>query len=211
MKRKYYVWLSIWLSLSLLAASCGASGNESTEEVRTLEANAIPKFSEVGKGLVEAQAKYEAEQYQREQQRIQQEAAQKAARAAQEARKRVEARSVGAAAIAEPASPTAAPNGEYLPVEYDQACGGDLPPCTVLARESGGNIRIWNRGCYAPVGWSGARSPCGGSTASGKWQFIRSTWATCNTGYLNAADAPASVQNDCARRKWAESRHHWGY
>lgn len=115
------------------------------------------------------------------------------------------------AAAAAPATP-----GVYLPVSYDHACGGDLPPCSILDTESGGNIRVWNKprgmrgACYAPVGWAGSRSPCGGSTASGKWQFLRSTWNGYG-GYLNAADAPASVQNAKARELWAGGRgcSHW--
>lgn len=79
-------------------------------------------------------------------------------------------------------------------------CGGDLPPCWVLGVESGGDIRVWNGGCYAPVGHAGP-GPCG-STASGKWQFLRSTWAWFR-GYLNAADAPEWVQDEKARLTWA--------
>lgn len=94
--------------------------------------------------------------------------------------------------------------------DYDIACGGDLPPCFVMNRESGGNLRIWNGRCYAPVGWTGAHSPCGGSSASGKWQFLRSTWNRFK-GYLNAADAPADAQNEKARLLWAGGRgcSHW--
>lgn len=88
-------------------------------------------------------------------------------------------------------------------------CGGDLPPCAVLRRESGGDPRKWNGGCYAPVGWTG-RSPCGTSSASGLWQFVRGTWNGYG-GYLNAADAPAEVQNEKARLAWAGGRgcSHW--
>lgn len=87
-------------------------------------------------------------------------------------------------------------------------CGGDLPPCSTMRRESGGDLRIWNGGCYYPVGYAGS-NPCG-STASGKWQFIRSTWAMFG-GYLNAADAPESVQDAKARATWAGGRgcSHW--
>ena len=90
-------------------------------------------------------------------------------------------------------------------------CGGNLPPCWVLRKESRGDIRIWNGPCYAPYGWTGRRSPCGGSTASGKWQFVRGTWAGFG-GYLNAADAPERVQDDKARQLWANGRGcgHWG-
>lgn len=89
-------------------------------------------------------------------------------------------------------------------------CGGDLPPCYVMERESSGDLRIWNGGCYAPVGWNGSRSPCGGSTASGKWQIIRTTWARYG-GFLNAADAPEDVQDAKARALWAGGRgcSHW--
>ena len=89
-------------------------------------------------------------------------------------------------------------------------CGGDLPPCWVRDRESGGDIRIWNGGCYAPVGWRG-KSPCGSSSASGKWQAVRGTWNTCRTGYVNAADAPERVQDDCVRRIFDHGRgaSHW--
>lgn len=89
-------------------------------------------------------------------------------------------------------------------------CGGDLPPCYVMHRESRGDYRIWNGGCHAPYGWTGRRSPCGGSTASGKWQMIRGTWARYG-GYLNAADAPEKVQDAKARELWARGRgcSHW--
>lgn len=89
-------------------------------------------------------------------------------------------------------------------------CGGDLPPCYVMMRESGGDLRVWNGGCYAPVGYRGGSSPCGGSTASGKWQFIRGTWGGFG-GYVNAADAPESVQDERARQLWAGGRGcgHW--
>lgn len=88
-------------------------------------------------------------------------------------------------------------------------CGGDLPPCWVMRRESRGDIRIWNGGCYAPVGWTGL-SPCGSSSASGKWQFVRGTWAGFG-GYVNAADAPEAVQDAKARLLWAGGRgcSHW--
>lgn len=93
--------------------------------------------------------------------------------------------------------------------EVDPLCGGDLPPCRVLQREShGGDLRVWNGGCYHPVGYAGS-NPCG-STASGKWQFLRSTWNNYG-GFLNAADAPAEVQNAKARETWAGGRgcSHW--
>lgn len=86
-------------------------------------------------------------------------------------------------------------------------CGGELPPCWVLKRESGGDPRIWNGRCYMPAGSTGQ---CGRSSASGLWQFLRSTWAGFG-GYLNAADAPPELQNEKARLLWAGGRgcRHW--
>lgn len=74
-------------------------------------------------------------------------------------------------------------------------CGGDLPPCWVMMRESGGNIR--------------AQNPS--SSASGKWQFISSTWAGFG-GYAEAYLAPESVQDAKARQLWANGAGcgHWG-
>jgi len=89
-------------------------------------------------------------------------------------------------------------------------CGGDLPPCWVMMRESRGDIRVWNGVCYAPFGYAGRRSPCGVSSASGKWQVVRPTWGGYG-GYLNAADAPEQVQDARARQLWAGGRgcSHW--
>lgn len=73
-------------------------------------------------------------------------------------------------------------------------CGGDLPPCYVMRRESGGNIT--------------AQNPS--STASGKWQFLDSTWAGYG-GYAKARYAPEKTQDAKARQLWAGGRgcSHW--
>lgn len=73
-------------------------------------------------------------------------------------------------------------------------CGGDLPPCFVLARESGGNPE--------------AQNPS--STASGLWQFLDSTWAGFG-GYSKARYAPVDVQNEKAMELWngGAGCHHW--
>lgn len=65
-------------------------------------------------------------------------------------------------------------------------CGGDLPPCYVMMRESRGDLR--------------AENPS--SSASGKWQFIDGTWAGFG-GYAHASDAPEAVQDERARQVWA--------
>jgi hypothetical protein len=64
-------------------------------------------------------------------------------------------------------------------------CGGNLPPCYVMMRESGGSLTAEN-----PV-----------STASGKWQFLDSTWDGYG-GYAHASDAPESVQDARAAQVW---------
>lgn len=78
--------------------------------------------------------------------------------------------------------PTAAPQAVY----GSGACGGDLPPCWVMMRESGGDIT--------------AQNPT--STASGKWQILDSTWQGYG-GYAKARYAPEWVQDDKARLLWA--------
>lgn len=64
-------------------------------------------------------------------------------------------------------------------------CGGDLPPCYVKQRESGGSYS--------------AQNPT--SSASGAWQFLDSTWGGYG-GYSRAADAPPAVQDERARQLW---------
>lgn len=77
-------------------------------------------------------------------------------------------------------------------------CGGDLPPCWVLQRESGGNPTAVN-----PDG-------CGGYSCGGLWQFDPRTWDGYG-GFAYAQDAPADVQNAKARQLWAGGAgcSHW--
>ena len=95
----------------------------------------------------------------------------------------------------EPAPPATTSPAPAQNLREQATCGGDLPPCYVLARESGGNIHVYN---YS------------GSGASGKWQIMPATWNNYD-GYLNAADAPESVQDDKARLLWDGGRgcSHW--
>lgn len=91
--------------------------------------------------------------------------------------------------------PAAAPRQSAPAAEQGNGqCGGDLPPCYVMNRESGGNIR--------------AKNPT--STASGKWQFLNSTWQGYG-GYGSAMDAPEEVQDARARALWSGGSgcSHW--
>lgn len=81
-------------------------------------------------------------------------------------------------------APRARAYSVYVPTST--SCGGPLPPCYVLARESGGNPR--------------AQNPH--SSASGLWQFVDGTWAGYG-GYAHAKDAPITVQNARAAQVWA--------
>lgn len=78
-------------------------------------------------------------------------------------------------------------------------CGGDLPYCSVLERESHGDPTAKN--------WSG----CHRRGCFGLWQFDPRTWANYG-GYSRADLAPAGVQNEKARLLWAGGRgcSHWG-
>lgn len=210
MKKKHYVWLSLWLSLGLVVSSCGTA---STRVEASAPPSTIPKVSLVGEALKAGQDQIDHAAFLKAHHEAEVAAAQKAAEEKRQAALRAAEARRKAQAVVHAASAsgtaTAAPTGVMLPVEYDHACGGKLPPCSTLNVESGGNIRVWNGGCFYPAGWSG-RNRCG-STASGKWQFVRSTWANF-MGYLNAADAPAWVQNLKAEQTWAGGcgAGHWG-
>lgn len=73
-----------------------------------------------------------------------------------------------------------------------QPCGGDLPSCCIVNRESHGDYN--------------AQNPS--STASGKYQFLDSTWANFE-GYARAVYAPPVVQDEKARQTWASHPSAW--
>ena len=97
------------------------------------------------------------------------------------------------------APPVTAPPVTAPPAPVDTsvqgACGGNLPPCCVMMRESHGNTTVVNQS----------------SGASGKWQFMTATWAGFG-GYATAAQAPESVQDAKAAQLWAggSGAGHWG-
>ena len=79
--------------------------------------------------------------------------------------------------------PVAHTSETFKPIEQGTGnCGGDLPPCWIMNRESGGDIH--------------AKNP--NSSASGKWQMLDSTWNGYG-GYAHASDAPEWVQDAKAR------------
>lgn len=102
---------------------------------------------------------------------------------------------VAAVVLLTPAPADAAPGRSRAPDTVNgYPCGGSLPPCFVLWRESRGNPTAQNRR----------------STASGLWQFLDGRWGRY-AGYRKARHAPVAVQNDRARALWAGGRgcSHW--
>ncbi len=73
-------------------------------------------------------------------------------------------------------------------------CGGDLPPCYVLYRETKGRNIMNSQG----------------SGAAGFWQVMPRTWNRFR-GYRSAINAPSEVQDDFARGLWANGKgcSHW--
>lgn len=70
-------------------------------------------------------------------------------------------------------------------------CGGDLPPCWVMNRESGGNINAYN-----PTG-------CGGRGCYGKWQCDPRTCSGKGTEAQQDAEARALWDNGRGCAHWA--------
>jgi hypothetical protein len=181
----------------VFTAAIVACGSQPDTTVKTAAPISIPtsSYDATKQNLVDAQIARSLQQLHD---------AEVAAQAAQQAAQRHAAEVAAArraAAARQPRQPTVhAASVGAASVSGLGACGGDLPPCFVKKRESKGDYRIWNGGCYAPIGWQGSRSPCGGSTASGAWQILRSTWA----GFDEVQDAKA-------RLLWAGGRGctHW--
>lgn len=94
-----------------------------------------------------------------------------------------------------------APRSKPAPPSHESTglpCGGDLPPCWVLDRESGhndGNPYTYDVHAYNPSG-------CSGRGCNGKWQFDP------RTGDGTGSEAEQDAE---ARRVWAGGRgcSHW--
>lgn len=97
-----------------------------------------------------------------------------------------------------PATPT---GGGVIVAGIEVCNGADLPTCAIVKRESG----------FDPT----ARNPS--SSAAGLYQFLDSTFrAVCPSAastYGSAANAPVTVQVECARILWDGGRgaSHWGF
>lgn len=74
-----------------------------------------------------------------------------------------------------------------------QPCGGDLPPCYVKQRESGGNYNAYNA------------TGCGGKGCFGAWQFS-GEWAGKLGLPLDLRLATPEQQDNAARILWAGGR-----
>lgn len=84
-------------------------------------------------------------------------------------------------------------------------CGGDLPPCSVFQRESGGGVNNYN-----PTG-------CDGRGCYTQWQFDPRTWAGVAADHpelhlpAHPADATYDQADQAAAALWAGGRgcSHW--
>lgn len=106
-----------------------------------------------------------------------------------------------AASVSAPVTRHRWPTGCTLGQSFDEGpCVPAQRPCAIpayiCARESQGRINVWNHA---------------GSGASGKYQFLASTWAGYG-GYPYAAWAPEDVQDARALELWnsAGGHRHWG-
>lgn len=73
---------------------------------------------------------------------------------------------------------------------HGHPCGGDLPPCWVMMRESGGNIHAYN-----PTG-------CGGRGCRGKWQCDPRTCSGTGSEEQQDAEARALWRNGAGCSHW---------
>lgn len=181
-QRKWIVWLSIFLSLFLLMLSLGISGKGDRTQAaaeRTAYQAPVRKGGggpqlerELGKTFRYIDGVVKAEQARR---------AEAARRAAEEAaREAREAQRVGAASTAPP-------------VDYGAStgrCGGTLPPCSVMMKESGGNIYAFNA------------TGCGGRGCRGKWQCDPNTCSGTGTEAEQDAEAEALWNNGAGCANW---------
>lgn len=92
--------------------------------------------------------------------------------------------------IPEPSSTVARPTvATVVPTATSSNCGGDLPPCYVMQRESGGDYSAVN-----PTG-------CGGNGCYGRWQFS-GAWAGKLGLPSDLSTATPEQQDEAARQLW---------
>lgn len=115
--------------------------------------------------------------------------------------RRVAARAVAAKQAQARATPTTvaisrAPTSGPPPASTGSgACGGDLPPCSVMQKESGGNPQA-----VSPYGYCNG----GDGRCHGKWQFDLDTWESL--GYTGLPENHSeAVQDEAARKLLARS------
>lgn len=190
MRRRWYIWLSIWLSCAFVALSCGAKNVESTKLV-TAEQVTPHAHSTSREQLLRAVAVQSYLKAASDRSNFFRAAADRSKRQrAQTAEKKI-VRTVTVTASTYKGNPTGTVNG--------YPCGGDLPPCWVLTVESHGNPRAINH------------TGCHGRGCYGLWQFDPLTWGGFG-GFSRADLAPPGVQNEKARQTWAGGRgcSNWG-
>lgn len=83
------------------------------------------------------------------------------------------------------------PRGTLAPSRGTGRCGGDLPPCWVMNRESGGNLNAYNPG------------GCSGRGCYGKWQCDPRTCSGHGTEEQQDAEARALWNNGKGCSNWA--------
>lgn len=183
MSTKTTVRLGVLIIVALLA-SLALYGARGEAEAPT----ALTTYDSVGATLQEGQTAFETEQYLKaldEQNKVNayltQLAAQKAAQRAALARQQAARK-----ALQHRATPVRA-----TAVTGSGRCGGDLPPCWVMRRESGGNINAYN-----PTG-------CSGRGCYGKWQCDPRTCSGRGTEEQQDAEARALWNGGKGCQHWA--------
>jgi hypothetical protein len=155
------------------------------ERVRLVEVARLQEEARLAEvARLEAEAAAEAERV-----RLEEEAEARRAAAAAKAKAQAKATPTTVAASRAPTS------GPSVPSTGSGACGGDLPPCSVMQKESGGSPTA-----VSPYGYCDG----GDKRCHGKWQFDLDTWASL--GYTGLPEEHSeAVQDEAARKLLARS------